>query len=57
MLIVGINMDGVNDTKKYLSLHFKMKDFNEVDTILGIKVKKNIVEVLLFINLIIMIRF
>lgn len=41
MLIIGTNMDGVNDTKKYLSSRFKMKDLNEVDTILGIKVKKH----------------
>ena len=40
MLIIGTNMDGVQDTKKYLSSQFKMKDLNEVDTILGIKVKK-----------------
>lgn len=41
MLIVTTNMDGVNDTKKYLSSRFKMKDLDEVDTILGIKVKKH----------------
>ena len=41
MLIIGTNMDGVQDTKKYLSSQFKMKDLNEVDTILGIKVKKH----------------
>lgn len=41
MLIIGTNMDGVNDTKKYLSSQFKMKDLNEIDTILGIKVKKH----------------
>ena len=42
MLIIGTNMDGVQDTKKYLSSQFKMKDLNKVDTILGIKVKKHI---------------
>ena len=41
MLIIGTNMDGVQDTKKYLSSQFKMKDLNEVDTILGIKVRKH----------------
>ena len=34
-------MDGVKDAKKYLSSQFKMKDLNEVDTILGIKVRKH----------------
>lgn len=41
MLIIGTNMQGVNDTKKYLTSQFKMKDLGEVDTILGIKVKKS----------------
>lgn len=41
MLIIDTNMDGVNDTNKYLSSRFKMKDLNEIDTILGIKVKKH----------------
>ena len=41
MLIIGTNMDGVQDTKKYLSSQFKMKYLNEVDTILGIKFKKH----------------
>ena len=41
MLIIGTNIKGVIDTKKYLSSKFKMKDLNEVDTILGIKVKKH----------------
>ena len=40
MLIIGTNMQGIKDTKKYLSSQFKMKDLGEVDTILGIKVKK-----------------
>ena len=39
MLIVSTNMHRINDTKKYLTAKFKMKDLNEVDTILGIKVK------------------
>ena len=34
-------MIGINETKAYLSSCFKMKDLNEVDTILGIKVRKN----------------
>ena len=41
MLIIGTNMEGINETKAYLSSCFQMKDLNEVDTILGIKVKKN----------------
>jgi hypothetical protein len=41
MLIFGANMKGVCQTKKYLASMFKMKDLNEVDTILGIKVKKH----------------
>ncbi|GKB09448.1 retrovirus-related pol polyprotein from transposon TNT 1-94 [Tanacetum coccineum] len=35
------NMEGINETKKFLSSCFQMKDMNEVDTILGIKVKRN----------------
>uniref|UniRef100_A0A2N9J2D4 Uncharacterized protein n=1 Tax=Fagus sylvatica TaxID=28930 RepID=A0A2N9J2D4_FAGSY len=41
MLIFGTNMLGVYETKKYLASVFKMKDLNEADTILGIKVKRN----------------
>ena len=41
MLVIGTNLHGVNDTKKYLSSWFKIKDLNKVDTILGIKVKKH----------------
>ena len=41
LLIVGTNMNGVTETKKYLVSSFKMKDLNEIDTILGIKVKKH----------------
>ena len=40
LLIFGTNMKGILDTKKYLTSQFKMKDLGEVDTILGIKVKK-----------------
>ena len=40
MLIFGTNMLGVCETKKYLASMFKMKDLNEADTILGIKVKR-----------------
>ena len=39
MLIFGTNIKGVYETKKYLSSMFQMKDLNEVDTILGIKIK------------------
>lgn len=41
ILIININMIGVNETKKYLSSVFKMKGLGEVDTILGIKVRKH----------------
>uniref|UniRef100_A0A2N9IZW8 Reverse transcriptase Ty1/copia-type domain-containing protein n=1 Tax=Fagus sylvatica TaxID=28930 RepID=A0A2N9IZW8_FAGSY len=41
MLIFGTNMLGVCKTKKYLASVFKMKDLNEADTILGIKVKRH----------------
>jgi hypothetical protein len=34
-------MKDVFETKKYLTSMFKMKDLNEVDTILWIKVKKH----------------
>jgi len=33
-------MEVISKTKKYLTSKFKMKDLKEVDTILGIKVKK-----------------
>ena len=38
VLIVGTNMQGIIETKKFLSSCFPMKYLNEVDTILGIKV-------------------
>ena len=41
MLIFGTNMLGVCETKKYLASVFKMKDLNEADTILDIKVKRH----------------
>lgn len=41
MLIFGTNLEGVRETKEYLASKFKMKDLNEVDTILGIKVHKH----------------
>ena len=41
MLVIGNNMDGVNDTKAYLSSTFQMKDLGEVDKILGVKVKRH----------------
>ena len=41
MLIFGTNMKSVCETKKYLSSVFKMKDLNEVDAILGIKIKRH----------------
>ncbi|KAK3021093.1 hypothetical protein RJ639_046114 [Escallonia herrerae] len=41
LLIFGTNLEGIFETKEYLNSRFKMKDLNEVDTILGIKVKKH----------------
>jgi hypothetical protein len=32
MLIFGTNMEGISETKKYLTSRFKMKDLKEVDT-------------------------
>ncbi|KAJ9557005.1 hypothetical protein OSB04_011619 [Centaurea solstitialis] len=40
MLIISTDLEGISETKKYLSSNFKMKDLGEVDTILGIKVKR-----------------
>ncbi|KAI3496569.1 hypothetical protein L1887_38934 [Cichorium endivia] len=40
MLIIGTHLVGILETKKYLSSNFKMKDLGEVDTILGIKLKR-----------------
>nr|GFA49551.1 retrotransposon protein, putative, Ty1-copia subclass [Tanacetum cinerariifolium] len=39
ILIVGTNMKCINETKKFLSSCSQMKDMNDIDTILGIKVK------------------
>jgi len=42
LLIFGTNLEGIDqETKKYLTSKFKMKDIKEMDTILGIKVKKH----------------
>ena len=41
LLIFGTNLKGIQETKKYLASQFKMKDMDEVGTILGIKVKKH----------------
>ena len=40
MLIFGTNMKGVCETKKYLSSMFQMENLNEVDIVLGIKIKR-----------------
>lgn len=40
MLIISTTLDGISEIKSYLSSNFKMKDLGEVDTILGIKVKR-----------------
>ncbi|RVW29768.1 Retrovirus-related Pol polyprotein from transposon TNT 1-94 [Vitis vinifera] len=41
MLILSDDMKGIIETKRFLSSTCKMKDLGEVDTILGIKVKRN----------------
>lgn len=41
MLIIGTDMIGILDTKKYLASIFKMKDLGEADTILGINIVKH----------------
>lgn len=41
MLIMSNTMDGILETKNFLKSSFKMKDLGQVDTILGIKVKRN----------------
>ena len=41
MLIFCMNMKSVFETKKYLSSMFQMEDLNEVDTILGNKIKRH----------------
>ncbi|MDR5650826.1 reverse transcriptase domain-containing protein, partial [Staphylococcus nepalensis] len=41
LLIISNNIDGIKETKLFLSSTFKMKDLGEVDTILDIKVKKD----------------
>jgi len=37
----NIDMIRIVETKRYFNSIFKMKDFGEMDTILGIKVKKH----------------
>jgi hypothetical protein len=49
-------MEEISKTKKYLTSRFKMKNLKEVDTILGIKVKKHN-RVMLCGNLIILKNF
>ena len=41
MLILGIDMNVVKNTKDLLSLNFDMKDLGEVDVVLGIKIIRN----------------
>lgn len=41
LLIFSNNIIGIQETKGYLKSSFNMKDLNEVDTILGIKIKKH----------------
>ena len=41
MLIIGMNLEWIRQTKEYLTSKFKMNDLNKVDTILGINVHKH----------------
>ena len=41
MLILSNDMKGIMETKRFLYSNFKMEDLGEVDTILGIKVRRN----------------
>ena len=41
MLIVSNDIKSVENTKTYPFSRFKMKDLGDVDTILGIKVRKH----------------
>ena len=41
MLILSDDMKGIIETTRFISSTFKMKDLGEVDTILGIKIKRN----------------
>jgi hypothetical protein len=41
MLIISNDLNGILETKRFLTSTFKMKDLGLVDTILGIKVKRN----------------
>ncbi|KAK4404061.1 Retrovirus-related Pol polyprotein from transposon TNT 1-94 [Sesamum angolense] len=40
MLIFGSNLQVINETKKFLSSQFDMKDLGEADVILGVKIRK-----------------
>ncbi|CAM8998355.1 unnamed protein product [Rhodiola kirilowii] len=40
MLIFSACLDAINETKNFLSSNFEMKDFGEVDVILGVRVTK-----------------
>jgi len=41
LLIFDTNLEEIQETNKYLASQFKMKDMQEMDTIVGIKVKKH----------------
>ncbi|KAK3028862.1 hypothetical protein RJ639_038547 [Escallonia herrerae] len=41
LLIFSTNLEEISETKKHLNSRFKMKGLNEVDTAIGIKVKKH----------------
>ena len=41
LLILSTKMRGIIETKRFLSSTFKMKDLGEVDTFIGVKVRRN----------------
>ena len=47
MLIFGSNMHVINETKNMLRSHFDMKDLDETNFILGMKITKTCDEIFL----------
>ena len=47
MLIFGLNMHVINETKNMLKSHFDMKDLGETNFILGMKITKTCGEIFL----------
>ena len=40
MLILGTDLDSINDTKRFLSSNFEMKDMGVADVILGMRIRR-----------------